>query len=254
MSERASEGRFYVERLPGTDEPFGLPPAESAHAAGSRRLAVGGLLTLFDGSGWDLTAEIVEVSKRRLVVKPAARRRVGSPLPFTLTCATALPKGSRDDVLVSKCAELGVTRLVPVEFERSVVHASVHWEKRKARYRRLAIEAAKQSGASTVMEFADPVDFASLVADGVRGLRLVGLIGAQTGVFEALRSGWPFESVLCLVGPEGDITAKERDAALAAGFTGVTLAPTVLRVETAATAFAAVVAAFAAGKAGPKGA
>jgi len=54
--------------------------------------------------------------------------------------------------------------------------------------------------------------------------------------------GAPPTSVACLVGPEGDFTREEVDAALAAGFVPVTLGPYVLRCETAAVAALAAVA------------
>lgn len=237
-------GRFFVEALPVGNERFELPGAEAAHAGGSRRLVIGDSIILFDGSGWDVKGEIVAVEKRRLVVRPVSREFAGAPLPVPVTCATALPKGAREDMLVSKCAELGMTRLVPVEFERSVVKASVHWSKRRERYRRLAIEAAKQSGASTVMELGEPVDFATLARTQTKGLRLIGVPTATAGVIDAIEKAWPFESMLYAVGPEGGTTDEEEKQAIEAGFTAVKIARTVLRVETAALSIAAVAAAF----------
>ena len=177
-----------------------------------------------------------------------------------VVCVTALPKGSHDDDLVALCAQLGITRLVPVESARSVVHAAQNWDKRKERFRRLAIEAAKQSETSTVMDFADPLDLRDALqspeclfagtsaADAPPGappiLKLIGVPRAPDGIIDLLRAAWPGRGVAYLIGPEGDFTPEEQAAALAAGFAPVCVSPTTLRVETAAMAFAAVISAF----------
>jgi len=244
----ASQGRFYVERLPAEGETVEILGAEAAHAAGSRRIRIGEIVTLFDGSGWDVKAEVVSAEKRTITLRRLSRAFVGRPFPVPVTCATALPKGAREDVLVSKCAELGVTRLAPLEFERSVVKPSVHWETRRERFVRLAVEAAKQSGASTVMDVAPPVSFADFVKEPLAGLGVVGVPKADASLIDVLQARWAFDALTYVVGPEGDLTPAEIDAALAAGFVGVTIAPTVLRVETAAIAFASLAAAFLAAK------
>jgi 16S rRNA (uracil1498-N3)-methyltransferase len=199
----------------------------------------GDSVTLFDGTGWDVIGEIVSVRRSSVEIRAASRHRVGPPVAVDITCATAIPKGSREDTLVSKCAELGITRLVPIEFERSIVKPDVHWANRRSRYRRMAIESAKQSGASTIMEIADPMDVKSFVTGCRAEVKLIGALTAREWLREKAAGMTRPESVAYLVGPEGDITEKELALAEAAGFMPVLIAATTLRVETAAIAFAA---------------
>jgi len=241
------ENRFFMEQLPLSDGEFELDGDEAAHIAGSRRMRAGEAVTLFDGSGWDVNATIVDRRARCIRLAVTARVHVGPATTTRIVCATALPKGSREDMLVSKCAELGVARLVPVEFERSVVHAGERWENRKERFRRLAIEGAKQCGASTIMEIGDPVTLGEALASR-KGLGLIGVPKAAQGVIDALGGAWPFEEVTYLVGPEGGTTAGEEASAADAGFLLVRIAATTLRIETACLAFAAVTAAFVSGR------
>ncbi len=263
------EERFYMERLPEGEGPFELTGPEAAHLAGARRLAVGDVVTLFDGSGWDVIAEVAEAGRRSVTLVAKERRHVGPPTAVKVVCATALPKGSREDDLVAQCAQIGVTRIVPVEFARSVARGAANWEKRSARMHRLAVEAAKQCGASTIMETAEPVALADFLAaaldapdqdssaggtaegsaaSGRRTVRLLGMPRAERGAIEVLDLAWPFGEVVYLVGPEGGITDEEAGRVVAAGFEPVRLSATTLRIETAAAAFAAVIAAFVAGK------
>ena len=237
-------GRFHVPALPAEGESIEFTGSEALHAAGSRRARPGDRLTLFDGSGWEVEAGVVELSRGGIVLEEVSRRFVGPPLAVALTCATALPKGARADDLVAKCAQLGVSRLIPVDFEHSVVQAGANWPKRRARFERLAVEAAKQSGAATLMEIMEPAGFADLPGLLGGGARLVGLPSAESGVMETLSRLWPFDVLAFLVGPEGGLTPEEDEIATTAGFAAVRLAATTLRVETACAAFAVVAAAF----------
>lgn len=245
-----TQGRFFVELLPAEGETVELSPSEASHVAGSRRLAVGDSVTLFDGSGWDVRGEIVSAGRSSVEIRAVSRFMVGPPVEVHITCATAIPKGAREDILVSRCAELGVARLVPIEFERSVVKPGVHWANRRKRYARMAVEAAKQCGASTVMEIADPLGMEEFVTGCRAGVKLVGALTATEWLREkAATMGRP-ESVAYLVGPEGDMTPRELALAESAGFQPVLIAGTVLRVETAAIAFAASIVALFGGKRG----
>jgi 16S rRNA (uracil1498-N3)-methyltransferase len=245
--EQEGADRFFIDSLPVGEGVFELSGAEAAHAAGSRRMRTGDSITLFDGSGWDLIARIVEASPKLVALEPVSRIHVGPPATAAITCMTALPKGAREDVLVSQCAQMGVSRIVPVEFARSVVHAAEHWDKRKERFRRLAVEAAKQSGASTIMELGQPAAFADALPTAT-GLKLLGAPHAAQGAIALLDSVWPFADVAFLVGPEGGMTDSEVTEAVAAGWRPVRISTTILRIETACVAFASVVAAFLAGR------
>ncbi len=241
-------GRFYVRTLPAVGDAFVLSGDEGAHAAGSRRAAVGDRLILFDGSGSDLECTVTQVTRGRVSAVCETLRQVGPPLSVPVTCMTALPKGRRADRIVEQCAQLGVWRLVPVEFGRSIVRPAVSWPKSSMRFERLAVEAAKQSGSSTIMQIAAPMTLEDLVLQETAGLLLAGDPTARRGAVQVLDAGWPFEQLTYLVGPEGGLSTEEMELVARAGFQGVRLTATTLRVETACAAFAAVAAAFVCGR------
>jgi 16S rRNA (uracil1498-N3)-methyltransferase len=202
------------------DEPV-LDERDRHHLARVLRLRDGDALTLSDGKGAWRPARFGDE------IEPAGPvERVAEPAP-RLCVGFALVKGERPELIVQKLTELGIDRIVPFTAERSVVR----WDQERAahhteRLRRVAREAAMQSHRCWLPDVADLADLAGLVAGGA---------------VLADRDGGPLPDPLrpVLVGPEGGWTDGERASA-----TGrVALGPHVLRVETAAIAAGALLAA-----------
>jgi 16S rRNA (uracil1498-N3)-methyltransferase len=218
--------RFLVRDLaPGAE--IDLPPGEAKHAVRSRRLHAGDEVTLFDGRGKSCRGEIVKVDGARVAV------RLGptdiDSVDRTVVIAAALPKGKRLAWMIQKLAELGVAEFLPVAFKRSVVRWSAG---RAARLEKVATEAAKQSDRSDLMTLGAEVTVAELA--GFAGPTFIAVPGTNQTLAEAAGDG-AFARVV--IGPEGGFAPGEVEAL---GATPVSLGRTVLRVETAAVAAAAI--------------
>ena len=255
--------RFYAPRdaFPPSGEAAGevvLSAEESRHLRDVLRLRAGDEATVFDGEGREFACVVREPGGGRGrgeargaavavldVHGPAEPPRPESPLALAL--AVALLKGEKFDLVVQKATELGVRAVVPVVTRRVDVRlrdardASARLE----RWRRLALEAAKQSGRARVPTVAEPAEFSQFVAtvasEGERRLMFseregAALAGALGGTDEAAAPA----AVTALVGPEGGWESEEIEAARAAGWRVVTLGGRVLRAETAAIAVAAL--------------
>lgn len=230
--------RFYHPTLQAGE--LELIAAEAQHAGGARRLRTGDAVALFDGLGREADAELVVMSPRRVVVRVDAVRSVTRNVTCDLTLAVSLPKQARQDTLIEKCTELGVAAIRPIRVERTVAEASAG---RLERWRRVAIAAAKQSQQAWLPEIYEPVAMEELLASaGAFDLSLLADFSPDALSLPVLLDRHSAASkVLAFIGPEGGFTDSERTAALAHGVRPVRLTPTVLRVETAAIALAAVV-------------
>ena len=166
----------------------------------------------------------------------------------TLTVAAAVPKGDRADWMVEKLSELGCDAFVPLLADRSVVQPK--GTGKRDRWVRLATESAKQCRRPGVMRVVEPATLAAALAelagaaDGAPGVGWFMDTGPDAvAVRQLLLAAPPAGGRLTLfVGPEGGWTAGEVERMRAASLTGVSLTPTILRVETAAVAAAACVA------------
>jgi 16S rRNA (uracil1498-N3)-methyltransferase len=203
---------------------------EAKHLSRVRRVGVGERVELFDGRGRIAEAEVAEIGRDRVELAILTEGPGGRELDGRLILATAVPKGERFDWLVEKATELGVTRLVPILTERSVVDPRAG---KLERLRRLIVEACKQSGRSSLMELDDPVDWDEWLRFGNVGVetRLVAHPGG--GRIPEVEGGL---NVTIAIGPEGGFTDTEIAGAEQAGYQRIGLGPTILRVETAALA------------------
>lgn len=218
-----------------------LDDAESRHVGGSRRLRVGDSVILFDGQGREADGMLIGVSSRRVTVRVPQVRLVAVASPRTLMLAVSPPKQGRQDDLVEKCTELGVRILQPIHAHRTVNEVT---PERIERWRRVSIAAAKQSQQAWLPEIRRPLSPAALIgAAAAHDLRILADPSPDAVPLMSwlARHRHATGSVLALIGPEGGFTDEERAQALAGGFVPCRLTPTILRVETAAVAVAALV-------------
>jgi 16S rRNA (uracil1498-N3)-methyltransferase len=222
-----------------------LDGQEAHHLLHVMRAAVGDMVTLFDGSGWEFQATVETLRRAEVDLRIVARHEIDRELPFPLVIGVALPKGDRQKWLVEKLTELGVTTLVPLITERSVAQPA---KNALDRLRRSVIEAAKQCGRNRLMEIAEPQLWTECITAGWLGSSASEppahhrLLAHPDGLpLSAISVAQPLPTQLA-IGPEGGLTDTEVAAATAAGWQKVSLGPRILRVETAAIALAAIVA------------
>lgn len=211
------------------------------------RLKVGGEVYVFNGEGKEFRCAIEE-SRRDIaqlkVLDEVVPTRPESPLQLTL--AIALLKGEKFDLVVQKATELGVTRIVPVTTRLADIRLRDESEagKRVARWQRIALEAAKQSGRALIPEVTDPVTFLSLIRTAATEDATVCLMFAERDGQTLLKSKQQLpdnvSSMTALVGSEGGWTNEEIATAREAGWLIVTLGGRTLRAETAAIAVVAL--------------
>jgi 16S rRNA (uracil1498-N3)-methyltransferase len=213
--------------------PRALPPDAATYVARVHRLGSGDRLLLFDPDlAVEADAEIAEAGKRAVVVHVGAVRPAGRRPAREVTLIQGTGKGDKLDAIVRDATELGATRIVPAICERSVVRPDAA---RAARWRRIAVEAARQCGRGDAPSIFAPLPFeaAVLLAHGALSLCLDPAADRPLG---AALSSLDARGVAFAVGPEGGLTKAELDAAEAAGLTRVTLGPLTLRTETVCAA------------------
>lgn len=202
------------------------------------RLSPGETVVLCDGAGRECRAVIASVSDDAVICHCGAWEDAPTEPACAVTLFQGLPKAGKMETIIQKCVELGVSRIVPVHMSRCVVTPDREYGKKLVRYRRVALEAAKQSRRGRIPEIGElcavgdldltPFDAAFVAYEEERDVS-----------FKRALSGCRADSIALIVGPEGGLEPQEVAALAAKGAAPVSLGRRILRTETAGMAMLA---------------
>ncbi|MGH8327496.1 MAG: 16S rRNA (uracil(1498)-N(3))-methyltransferase, partial [Steroidobacteraceae bacterium] len=131
------------------------------HIARVLRLRQGDPLTLFDGRGGEYAARVEEIRNGAVIVSVAGQSPVARESSLPITLAQGISRGERMDWVVQKATELGVTRIIPVLTERSVVKLyAKQAERKRLHWQAIAVAACEQSGRDRIPAVDAPVSMA----------------------------------------------------------------------------------------------
>jgi len=210
-----------------------LGPDEARHLRDVLRLESGAEVNVFDGRGREFRCTVTAGKRDSAELRIEAEVEPAKPeSQLQLNLCVALLKGEKFDLVVQKTTELGVKKITPLitRYADIRIRDAADASKRVARWQRIALEAAKQSGRAFVPEISSPISFeAALEVDGL------GVMFSERGgkALEHLAQSAP-QSVTALVGSEGGWSDEEIESARARNFHVITLGGRILRAETAA--------------------
>ena len=132
-------------------------PTDAARHLKVLRPKDGEEIELFDGHGswrtyaWDSATSLLRAQSNNRTIEQSNN---------SLTLFACVTKGSRWDWTIEKATELGVTRIVPVISERTIVRIPKgERAAKRERWMRIAEDAARQSDAKWLPEICEAVDF-----------------------------------------------------------------------------------------------
>jgi len=221
-----------TDPLPTVGTHLMLAGNEGRHAAVVRRIRPQEMIMIGDGRGRAVRGMVVEVGPSSVVVEVA--QYLATPAePRRFVAVQALAKGDRSELAVEMMTEMGVTEIVPWQASRSIVRWSEERGVRSLnRWRATVREAAKQSRRLNVPQVSEPVT-TRLLSQRVAGADLTLMLHeeAEHSIIEVdlPKAG----TVLIIIGPEGGISADERDELTRAGAQPESVSDGVLRTSTA---------------------
>ena len=191
-------------------------------------------------------AEVAALSSNEVRFNLLAEVQADPALPITLVMTVF--KFDRMEWAIEKATELGVAGIAPVIARRTEKHLAQAADKRAARWRRIAAEAAQQSRRSDVPVIHSPVALADRVRSASAATRIVlaeqerttSLHATLEEAIEAAQAEMPELEIA--IGPEGGWAPEEAALFDTNGWRAVSLGPRILRAETAAIAALAVAA------------
>jgi 16S rRNA (uracil1498-N3)-methyltransferase len=239
--------RAYAPDLDPAQTDLTLSSEESAHLVRVLRLGAGARVLVFDGRGTQYVARITTAAKDRVTlalldpVPPAPEPRV------RLVLAQAVLKGEKMDAVVRDATMMGVSAVIPLITERTVIpRSALEMGRVRERWHRIAVSSAKQCGRAIVPEIGPPERLTDLFeaqaqdAPDVLRLQLIepaAAASAASAKDEDQNGRLPAEpspaGTLIAIGPEGGWAPEEVDQAREAGWQPWTLGARTLRAESA---------------------
>ena len=207
-------------------------------------MKIGDELLLCDGQGTEYRARISELCKAAVRAEILSQTKQEARYP-RIFLGQGLPKSDKMDWIAQKATELGVSNIVPLVTERTIVKVK-NEEKRVARWQKICREAAMQSSRADIPQVGPIQSFQDFIlltpAPGPLTLKLFPWEEGTEPMKEVLRGRQDIKQIVFLIGPEGGFSSREAETAREKGFHLVSLGPNILRTETAAVAVLSMIA------------
>lgn len=230
--------KFFSENI--NDNIITIDSEDVSHIKRVLRLKVGDEVLLCDGKGYDYNAVISDILDNEIKCRIIEKHASETEPNIKVTLYQGLPKASKMDYIIQKNTELGIIRIVPCMLNRCVVKLENKKaeEKKTQRWRKIAEEAAKQSGRGTIPEISMPVSLSEAI-DMLRNEDLaIALYECEENkaLKKILTSSKDAKSIGFIIGPEGGFDPAEIEKIHEAGIPSVGLGKRILRTETAGEA------------------
>lgn len=217
---------------------------EAKHILNVMRMEIGDTLTICDGQSNDYLCRICETGKNCLKAKIEETTKSESEPKTKITLYQGLPKSDKMELIIQKCVEIGVCRIVPVITERAVVkiEKGAKEDKKTERWQKIAESAAKQSGRGIIPAVERPMKFKDAIEEAVKnGEAIIPYENEKDRGLKEFIKNSKAENIGIFIGPEGGFDTKEIEFAVENGVMSVTLGKRILRTETAGIVTSAIV-------------
>lgn len=214
------------------------------HIANSLRAKIGEHFIVGDTDGNELSCTIVQITKREVIFSveaPFVRKNGDKP---ELVLAFALLKGDKNEEILKRCTEIGVSRFIPIVTHNCVMKVDDKSATAKqSRWQQIVREASMQSGRRFIPIVEPIITMAQLCHSDLPECRYFGQILSNLPIGDILPKNIGKSAAVC-IGPEGDFTTDEEKMLSDSGWIGVACPTNVMRSETAAIYFASILSFF----------
>lgn len=209
---------------------------DNKHISKVLRLTEGDCIEVCDGHNNEYITKIQTISKSKVDLTILEKKLSGTEPNIKVTLFQSIPKSDKMEMIIQKVTELGIFDVFPIISKRTIVKLNgKNKQKKIERWRKIAIEAAKQCKRGIIPDIKTPITFEQML-ESVFQYDLVIIPYEKEkgqGFKNLLKSNGRFKKIAIVIGPEGGFDDQEILTAKKAGAVPVTLGPRILRTETA---------------------
>lgn len=234
--------RFFIEPGQITEQSIVISGEDFKHITKVLRLGKDDVIEVCDGTGTDYQVVLNTPGDQTIsgVIKEQYPS-LGENPELSVTLFQGLPKGTKMEVIIQKCVELGVVEIVPFSSMRTISQIKDKKDKKIERWQRIAYEAAKQSKRGIIPVVKDLQTLKDVLKEAAHfDLLLLAYedenkrsLKVALMDFEKKSEAGKCLKIGVIIGPEGGFDPQEAEACRAAGIISVSLGTRILRTETA---------------------
>lgn len=212
------------------------------HISKVLRLKESDIVEICDGANNEYICSIESINKNDVLFSIIDIRESNQEAPIEVILYQGIPKAAKMDLIIQKTTELGITEIIPVEMERTIVQFSNDKDKEKKvdRWQKIALEAAKQSKRGIVPRINLPLSFKAAIEHSKENqFNIMPYENEEDKGFKNIIKSMSKEDKASVrrvgiwIGPEGGFDDKEVIEAIENKIHSITLGPRILRTETA---------------------
>ena len=211
------------------------------------RLSAGDRLDISDSQVWEYRTEIVSIDEDCAKVLILDKQKFSSEPDIKITLFQGIPKQGKMELIVQKAVELGVSSIIPVFTDRTVVSDKGNFSKKIQRWQKISDEAVKQCRRGIIPQISQAVKMTEVIDsfgdfdlvlfpyENEDGVTIKDVLRQQNGSSDNAKE-LNVESIAVIIGPEGGFSREEAERITGSGGKSVSLGKTILRTETASLA------------------
>lgn len=235
--------RFFVEKEQIQEDTIEIIGTDVKHIKDVLRIKIDEKIEIASG-GTTFTCKIQTMDKNKVVARIIDNKQGTNESHINITLYQGLAKGSKMDLIIQKCTEVGVKEIFPIGSHRSVVKIKdIKKEQSKVeRWNTIADEAAKQSKRDILPKVREILSFDEMILL-LKGKENI-IVPYEDERQESIRTGLKNingNDIHLIIGPEGGFEPEEIAKLKEIGAKIVTLGPRILRTETAGIVSATII-------------
>jgi len=226
--------RFFIDKGMVNGNEVVIDGFDALHISRSLRMKVGEEIVLCDAEGEDMECRIAKITDLEVTCDIVEKKECEAEPKIEVVLYQCLPKGDKLESVVKKATELGVSRVVPVLSTRCISRPDgKSFAKRAERLKKIALEAAMQSGRGRIPEISDMMDFKGCIKEATESDLAIIMYEKNGESFSKVLEDFSGKRIAVIVGSEGGFEEREAEYAVSSGVKAVNLGKRILRTETA---------------------
>lgn len=226
--------RFFITDANMRDNTIEITGQDAIHISTVLRGKKGDVLTACDHNGTEYVCRISEIGSKSVLLEIMEQKTSLSEPGVKVTLFQGMPKADKMELIIQKCVELGVHRIVPVFTENTVVKITDKTLQKTERFQKISESAAKQCGRGMIPFIHPPVSFVQALQDMSRlDMSFIAYEGEKKRHIKDLTKDFKGKTAGIFIGPEGGFSPKEIEQCLVQNIHSVSLGHRILRTETA---------------------